>query len=215
LIRLFTDKRRQQGGFTLVEILIAVTIMALTMTAVYGIFTTLSAGKQRLDRDSAIYHSARVVYDRLGKELHAAYLSNANSDSQFNASQTEQNLAAFELDFSTTTVSPLLQSSHGFAKLSYRLQQDREADDGSYVLLRRELPLDADTNDTTTTAMRLVAGVADLSLRFYNGSAWSNDWHSDSDGLPQRVEIALVLKDARQREISFLSAFQLPEKSQL
>ena len=55
-----------EKGFTLVEVLVAISILAILLTSVYGIFSSVSLARERLDADSAEYHRARVLFDRLG-----------------------------------------------------------------------------------------------------------------------------------------------------
>ena len=76
-----SSERRDRGksnGFTLVEILVAISIIAILMTTIYGIFTTVSNTKDRLDTDSEAYHRARVIFDRFGREIRGAYFNPSN-----------------------------------------------------------------------------------------------------------------------------------------
>ncbi len=53
---------RTTGGFTLIEVLVAITLLSLVLTAVYGVFTSLSATEKRLHSDSEAYHQARIIF---------------------------------------------------------------------------------------------------------------------------------------------------------
>ena len=98
----FSDSER---GFTLIEVLVAISVLAILLTSVYGIFTSVSSTRERLDADSAEYHRARVLFDRLGRELRGAYFQTRDKDLVFKASSADQN--ALELELTTTAVSPL------------------------------------------------------------------------------------------------------------
>ncbi len=200
-----------QGGFTLIEILVSITLVALTLATVYGVFSGVSAAKDRLDRDSETYHKARVIFDRFGRELHGAYLSKANEDSILKGSKSGADNFSFEL--STTAASPLSSTGTGFALISYTVTEDSEADDNSKVLLRSERPLLSEEEAGTSRTMRLAPGIEFFNMRFYADGSWNDSWDSASSGLPDMVEVELRIKDAKGNEIPFLSAFRLPEMS--
>lgn len=210
----FEDSSRNhaaQRGFTLIEILVSISIVAITLATVYGVFSSVSSAKDRLDRDSETYHKARVIYDRFGRELHGAYLSSSNKDTILKGEKDTLDNVSFEL--STTAASPLSSAGTGFALVSYTVSEDAEADDGSKVLLRTERPLLSENDPERLRSMRLAPGIEYFNMRFYDGSAWQDSWDSSSNGLPEIVEIELRIKDAKGQEIPFLSAFRLPEMS--
>ncbi len=215
LIPLFSDRsprqRSRQRGFTLIEILVSISIVAITLMTVYGVFSSVSSAKDRLEQDSETYHKARVIFDRFGRELHGAYLSSANKDSILKGEK--DTLDNVSLTFSTTAASPLSSTGTGYALLTYTVMEDNEADDGSKVLLRTEKPLLSKDDTSNLRRMRLAPGINAFNLRFYDGSSWYDSWDSSTKGLPNLVEIELKINDARGKEIPFLSAIRLPEMS--
>jgi len=64
---------KKSSGFTLLEVLVALTVAAIVLGAVYGIVTGVSAVKQRLDEDGEGFHQARVLFGRMSRELRSAY----------------------------------------------------------------------------------------------------------------------------------------------
>ena len=204
--------RRSQQGFTLIEVLVAVTIIAITIATVYGVFASVSTAKNKLDAASEIYQSARVVFDRFGRELHGAYLSSSNRSSIFQGGKTPD--GDLYLELSTTTASPLSSQGKGFALIKYTLVEDTEAEDGSKVILRTEQPLFQRESDSAPTAMRLVKGIRLMTLRYYADAGWHDSWDSKTSGMPEMVEMEIRFQDGENADIPFLSAFTIPEKSQ-
>jgi len=197
-------------GFTLIEILVAISIIAILMSTIYGIFTSVSATKDRLDADSEAYHRARVIFDRLGREMRGAYFTPKNVNTLFRSGETGNGNFFFEL--STTAVSPLSSTGTGFAVIRYTIEEDPEADDGSKVMLRSERPLLAQENtQQAQSEMRLAPGINAFNLRFYADSNWHESWDAAESGLPDLVEVTLVTFDSRGQEVPFLSAFELPD----
>jgi general secretion pathway protein J len=207
-----SSERRHSGtsnGFTLVEILVAISIIAILMSSIYGIFTSISTTKDRLDTDSEAYHRARVIFDRLGREIRGAYYTPKNDATLFRGGETSDGTIFLEL--STTAVSPLSSEGTGFALVRYTLEEDREADDGSKVMLRSERALLTQTEAREEpTAMRLAPGISAFSVRFYADAAWHESWDAAANGLPVMVEVSLRTSDRNGEEIPFLTAFELP-----
>jgi general secretion pathway protein J len=204
----FRNQRSEQG-FTLVEVLVAISILAILLTSVYGIFSSVSLTRERLDADSAEYHRARVLFDRLGRELRGAYFQPRDLDLIFAGRSAAEN--AFELELTTTAVSPLSQTGSGIAKVHYLLVEDQEADSGGLVLMRSERPVHEQIDEGTAGMMRLVPGIESLTLRFYANGQWQTAWDGRTSGLPALVEIALQLRTGDAEPTDFISAFEVPE----
>ena len=81
--------RHRESGFTLIEITIAVAITATVLMTIYGIFSAVSSAKQRVEAESAGYHQARVLFDRMGREIRGAYLKSANPSTLFTGEKND------------------------------------------------------------------------------------------------------------------------------
>jgi general secretion pathway protein J len=200
-----------ERGFTLVEILVAISILAIVLTSVYGIFTSVSLARGRLDADSADYHRARVIFDRLGRELRGAYFNPNYDDLEF-AGESIDGGNLQELELTTTAVSPLSQIGSGVARVRYRLVADPEDAAGRLVLLRSEQPAyQPSNNGTDADMMRLAAGIESLLIRFYAEDQWQTGWEGRvAGGLPEMVEMTLQLRTEERPPVVFRSTFELP-----
>lgn len=196
-------------GFTLVEVLVAISILAILMTSVYGIFSSVSLARDRLEADSAEYHRARVLFDRLGRELRGTYFQPSDKNLAFIGSSTDD--GTLELELTTSAVSPLSQMGSGIARVHYLLVEDREAAAKSLVLMRSEYPVHEPIDEETAGMMRLIPGIEAMALRFYSNGQWQEAWDGRTAGLPELVEIALQLRSAGEKPIHFISAFEVPE----
>ena len=126
ILRPSSSDRRvcSEQGFTLVEILVAISILAILLTSVYGIFSSISLARERLDSDSADYHRARVMFERMGRELRGAYFQQRDSHLVFSGKTSDD--GTVELELTTTAVSPLSQTGAGIARVHYLLVEDDE-----------------------------------------------------------------------------------------
>lgn len=192
----------KSAGFTLVEVVIAIAIISIIMTAVYGIFTTISATQQRLEEEADIYHQARVIFTLLGRELRSCYLNNNDKRSAFfTADDGDGNNY---LTFTTTSAVLSGNAPGGLVRVRYQLDEQNNR------LLRSATPVYVP--DSARTTQRLSSDITQVSWRFFDGSAWQDSWDSNiSYKLPQTVEISMAVQCGG-RKIDVLSAFDLAQK---
>lgn len=189
-------------GFTLIEMLIAVAVSALLLVTTYGIVTSVSRTRDRLTAEGEGFHLARVIGERLGRELRGAYYSAITTASRF-AGGTDEDGAPF-LQLATTASTPVSGGS-GIVVVRYRLTEDS---DGEKVLLRDEYPLHSQPLGERPE-QRLAAGIENLQLRFRRGGEWQQEWRSEEQaGLPDLVELTLTIK-ANDRLLPFMTAVEL------
>ena len=53
-------------GFTLVEILVAISILAIVLPTVYGVFSVVTGHRERLAVESEIFQQSRILFGRFG-----------------------------------------------------------------------------------------------------------------------------------------------------
>ena len=207
-----SDAQRGAGSawFTLIEVLVAVSIAAIVLTAIYGVFTAVSAAKIRLETDSEAYHRARIIFDRLGREIRGAVpIGGTDGKGVFRAGRDGDGRPFLEL--TTTAVAQQGEAATGIALIRYSLAEDRERPQSKDVLLRSERSaLQSETTVANAGLMRLAPGIEQLQLRFSNGSDWRDDWDAGQDSLPRLVELSLAMVDVEGRSHRFFSAFELP-----
>jgi general secretion pathway protein J len=194
--------RGASRGFTLIEVLLAILIGSLVLTSVYGIFSSVSRARNRLETEGELYHQARIFYDRIGGELSSLRISPLGKEAVFSSGQTSA--GDFFLEFNTELVSPLLQEYGGISRVRYELQQE----EGSIHLLRSEKVLLADM--AASEPLLFIAGINTFQVRYFSQGRWQESWSGKAP--PQMVEITLELK-VDDRLIPFRSSFVLPGTS--
>lgn len=201
--------RTASAGFTLVEVLVAVSMAAIVLTAIYGVFTSVSAAKTRLDADGEVYHCARVIFDRLGREIRgAAPAGGPNGKGVFRGGRDERGYPFLEL--TTTAVAQQGEANTGIALIRYNLAEDQERPRSGTVLQRSERSALQTTSAASFSAgLRLATGITELQLRFFGDSEWREEWDAGQSGLPAMVELSLAMNDTEGRSHRFASAFEL------
>ncbi|MFK5927667.1 MAG: type II secretion system protein GspJ [Desulfuromusa sp.] len=190
--------RASARGFTLIEVLLAILIGTLVLTSVYGIFSSVSGARNRLEAEGDLYHQARIFFDRIGGELGSLRLSPLGKGTVFSSGQTS--VGDFFLEFNTELVSPLLQQYGGISRVRYEVRQEEE----SMVLFRSEQVLLADM--AASEPLQFISDLETFQVRYFRQGRWQGSWSGKTP--PQMVEITLELK-IDDRLIPFRSSFVL------
>jgi len=203
----FSANRFGNTGFTLVEVMVAVTVTSIILLTIYGVFSSVSSAKERLEGEGEDFHRARVLFDRLGREIRGAYYRGGGRGQVFVGGKDD--LGRTFLTMSTTATTPLEQHQGGLARVHYLLREDTEEGRPGLTLFRQESPPFLPVNEETA-GYRLVAGIESLEFRFFSRGTWSEEWDADSmDSLPMMVEVSLVLR-TEEGTRPFLTAFEMP-----
>ena len=218
-------------GFTLLEVLVASTLLSMVLAIVYGVFSQTLTSTQRAEEQSAQSRAARIVLLRIGDDLQASFPF-APDHSRFvgKTSRGQQFPDAF-LSFVSLSGLPLTSGSPAgdWYEIEYELVPDPRAASARQLVRRaRFAPTTPDsTSSRATTAGRasegetlpLLTGVQGLRLRFFDGRAWHDEWGKEqtSAKLPRAVEVELYLvrkkTGARHQEedtVTFSTLVDLP-----
>jgi len=191
--------RTDSQGFTLIEILLAISIGSLVLVSIYGIFSGVSRTSKRLEEDGKQYHQARIFFDRMGSELSSLRSVAVEGESVFRSGKGAT--GDYYLEFNTECVSPLLQQHGGASRVRYAVQRN----DNAAVLMRSEAALNVDFAE----AARFIGGVKSFKLRYFSQGRWYQEWLGKRKP-PRLIEMTLELVSG-DRVIPFRSSFVLPE----
>ena len=167
--------RNNVRGFTLLEILIAVTIMALILIIIYGSYTGSVQIITENGDDFEVYHIARFLLNTLSEELSCAY--DGGSSAGFHGE-------AKRLEFTSTNKSGYEKyppESGDFYKLKYFIE-DAPSSQGNYIMYR----------DEDGQSDVIGEDIKDINFEYYDGKTWEGEWDSAESGkLPTAVRITL------------------------
>lgn len=197
--------RNLSSGFTLIEVLIAVAITSLVLMAIYGVFASVDGARRRLTNDSEAYHRARVIFDRIGREVRGAYLKPGSLDTYLEGRGGDRREPYLTL---TTTATTPQGDGGGLSQVRYEWLEDAENAKETLVLTRRESGT-RQPEKNGREGYRLAVGIEEVWLRFHDGTEWKDDWDSRSQGPPKRVEIAMRIRSG-DLKVPFRSSFELP-----
>ncbi|MHB8708061.1 MAG: prepilin-type N-terminal cleavage/methylation domain-containing protein [Desulfuromonadales bacterium] len=199
----------KSAGFTLLEILVAISIIAIVLTTIYGVFASVSRTKERLEQDGEVYQRVRIIYDRLGREFRGVCpVGGPEQKGVFRTGRDAEGNPTLEI--TTSATAQLGTQQTGIALIRYTLAPDREKPAGKSLFRTEQSALVSDELLKETGPMRLAAEIDQLEWRFLVQGQWRNELDVDQDGLPLMVELMLTLTDAQGQKLPFRSAFEVP-----
>jgi len=217
--------RQKCSAFTLMEILLALSMIIIILGAVYGSYKATTISVTHCKPKSIIEQQARLFLQRITSELRCSYAGRLNQfrESLFeNRPEKEMVREAIQqeeppffigdevstgqifLQFVTSTFSSRPNHSiGGLAILSYRL------DESGTILLRnvRRYIERFEHDDDDYQWLPVLTNVKTIKLEYFKDEKWQEQWKSkDIRSLPQAVRISLVLETDETGPLSFTSS---------
>ena len=229
MIRAAGPRAPAGGGFTLIEVTLAIAIMAFMTTIMWGSFSQSVTSKRAIEASQDRMHTVRIALLRMAREIEMAYQSGAE-----NPAFPDRPRTRFE-GTARGDVDELVFSSFAHQRLRSGLAEsdttlvtyygERDPDDRRVLnLMRRE------TRRLQAEDPKLIPGesyilcpdVAKLKFTYYDfqKKEWENDWTTVGanrmDFLPSHVRIALTVVDERGQEVTYSTdaRIQVTEKVQ-
>ena len=211
-------RTQDQRGFTLVEVLVSMSIIAGMLTLVWGSFSIGSRGKRKAEAIADRYYQLRLAVNRMAREISMAYLS---KNDQIGAVWprtffvSERNSTVDTLMFSYLGHQRLDESAKESDQAIVRYYAEADPADSSRVhLMRRETArLGAERPDEAGAAYRMLEDIEKLHFEFFDEPAneWRETWSTRSadgqpDRLPAKIRILITIKDERGRSLTVQTA---------
>lgn len=213
---------RRERGFTLIEVMVALTILGFMMAIAWGTTDQTLKAKRRYERLQDRYREVRIALSRMSRDFSMAYLS-GNEDRSLLEPRTffigESNADIDAVRFSALAHSPLYANANESDQTIIAYYGASDPDDRSRMnLVRKELarpPHPSERWDQVPgTAEVILSGVTRLELAYFDAWPERRDWQEtwstqNTDGnpprVPDRVRIKLSLLDERNKEVTFVT----------
>jgi general secretion pathway protein J len=206
----------RRRGFTLIEVMVAVTILAIVTTLTWSSFKQTFSTKSAIEAQAGRYRTVRLALERMSRELSMVYISQ-NEDT----SQPERRTRLVgkhhndldEVTFSYLGHQRLYQDANeaDTALIGYYAARDRD-DSRKTNLMRRETRRLSyyKIDDQPGEADIVCDDVIKLKLDYWDhrDKQWRDEWVTTSadgqpDRLPSKIRITLTVRDERGQEVPF------------
>ena len=193
------SRQTPTAGFTLLEILIAVSIASVVVLTIYGSFRAVLTGVERVDKDQARLRIADFLITHFEENISGAYLPSVGPMAQGIEFIGENREAADGRPIDSLTFFTTAGRMGGGAlpgdtkQVAYGLAEE---EDGWYRFNVYEkprllLPVTEDqNNELPSEGASWTIPMASLDFKYYDGEEWFDSWNSSSEGrLPVAVKI--------------------------
>ena len=216
---------RRAAGFTLIEVMLAVAILAILTTLMWSAFSQASRSKKRVEAAQERTHTVRTALLRMARELEMTFLSESNEPdatlprTQFIASSRPD---VDELWLTAFAHQRLRGGSAEGDTSIIGYFGARDPDDRRILnLMRRESRrlVSRDPREVPGETYIVCPDIVRLKLSYYDyrKKEWRDDWNSNLAGwgfLPSHVRIALTVLTAEGRAVTYATdaRIQLTER---
>lgn len=200
---------RPLGGFTLVELLIALSVASILLGAIYGSFAATTRSVERLRSWSGADRGARLLFAMFRSDVASAFERNrpASNGEEGGGSGFDVLEDSEDADFRGVAetrdgelflflgVEPQGRdgSPGGLARVSYVYSRSEGA------ILRVAAPDYPPANDGASgregRSRALARGVVSARAAFHDGERWKDEWDSErEEGLPRAVSLTVTIE---------------------
>lgn len=217
----FRTPLRNTHGFTLMEVLIAIAILAIVMAIVYGSFAQTRRVIDRAEGAVDELRGVRVAFNRMMLDLSMAFISPNDKDNEYTVFVgTDSDAGGYpddSIDF--TSYSNRIRNKDAKEsdqmEVGYYLKRDYE---GKAVLLKREKKRLDKNPMYGGKSYEITEDIVGLNFRYLEKGAWYDSWDSRAKSpavTPEAVEITIIVKDNSGTEQEYRTIAEIPlrEKS--
>jgi general secretion pathway protein J len=178
------------GGFTLLEVLVALFLLVILTGALYGTYFAITKSRDRAEAGMESLRDARATLDLVRREIGSAFYNRNNRRLHFVVEDRDIfGKPSSILDFTTLTrpLSGSVPTSDVIA-VGYRPGEK----DGRLLLARDE----RDTHvDVKPAPYPLIEELQGFLVECYDGNTWVKSWDTAlNNGLPRAVRITLTIR---------------------
>lgn len=174
-------KSGRQAGFTLLEVLLAVFLLALILAALYSAFFVITDVVSATEGSVVKLQEARATMDLMRRELEAALTSSEAEVLDKDVFGAQTSALSFE-----TFGSALAGGSH----VSYFID---EAEDGRLSLIKQVgfIGQDPDSPNARTAEVEAVEDVVSFEVEVRDKGQWHNTWRETA--WPEDIRVTLTI----------------------
>jgi prepilin-type N-terminal cleavage/methylation domain-containing protein len=189
-----TRTLQRRAGFTILEVMIAIAIFFMVITAIYATWTSIVKGSRAAQNAAARVQRARIAVNALEASFRSAIYNQVNPLHYAFLTDTSGDMAAVSMVGRLSPAIPGHQVHQGLGvcRITFSV---REAANGSQELVMTHAPMLADTNNPAAEAYSAVLArdVTLFSLQFWDREKmeYVPEWLYTNQ-LPQKVVIALA-----------------------
>jgi len=199
--------KKHRNGFTLIEMLIAASLVALVMSAVYGAYAAASRSTIRGTKSADRYEQGRVFLDRIGRQIRCA-AGNPSSRGEKKIEHGKEKKTA-RVCFrgiggsaedamihlmTTSSLCPEAGADSAVYEATYRFDRGE-----GIVWYAQRVSIGKESGEMEW--QKVGENVASLHFLFFDGKEWQENWSGEESELPAAVKVTIAYTDGGGRVI--------------
>jgi general secretion pathway protein J len=207
---------RRDAGFTLMEVMVAIAILAMVSTLIWTAFAQTSRAKKVVEASNDRYHQAMIAMRRICSDLSMAYITqNINqqaitTESVFIGHNDDPDTLDFMAFAHRRRLKDVKESDQ--CELGYRLVEDPEDRDRRNLVRREAFQVDDEPEKGGRTQI-LLEDALEFDLEYYDPAMdqWEKEWDTTQvtghpNRLPTQIRVKLVIRGSRKdEELTFVT----------
>ncbi len=206
------NRRVNAAGFTLLEILVAVFILAIVLSTIFAMFTDTIENINDTETQADIYQMARIAMDRIQEDLECSLI--VKTDDEPEEEDAEESSPGFfsgedeTIDDRDADSVSFLSTNHislddedkdsGLSRIAFYVKKHDE--ENGLILYRSDTPEREQVIEEKTGGFILCHGLHSVNLIYYNSEgdeyeSWDSSSGEYKDKLPSRICIQLFFLD--------------------
>jgi len=189
---------KRRGAFTLIEVILATSILAFLLSVLYYVFWRSSSAWEKGNAHIRMHQSGRVCLDIMSREIKTAFISKGNPYLKLKGNKNT-------LSFISTLNKIGKKGEYDLCEIEYNLNNNN-------LQRRMKVFLDSDSKKDGATDI-IASNVVNLKFLYNGDGGWCKSWDSTmgtennttDDVLPQMVRITLTIYDEREQKDLILS----------
>ena len=220
MMRIGKPTFKGRGCFSLMEVMIAVTILSMISTLIYSSFARSLEIPQYLRDIQERYHKVRIAMDRMTSEIAMAYLSKhvdpATEESARYILRVMDNDPGDRIDFTAFAHMKFQEDvdESDQCETGYFIEEDPDIPDRLNLMRREQKRIDWEPGWGGIKQV-LASDVLDFQIQVWdeNEKEWVDEWDTTQvekfERIPQMLSIELTILDEHGKEITFYTKAQI------
>jgi len=190
--------KASRRGFTLVELMLAILILAIMMSIIYGVVVSTVSAARRVEEITASSEIGPAILTRVRSDIEAAFVPKegeyfvGSKKPGGGGDRDRIDLVSGELAYGSENDVEAARF-HSINEVGYQVLENRKNPDVGVLYRREDYFIDADPLKGGKLT-EVYDRVKSFSLRYYDGEQWRPDWNNKTQkGLPKAVEIEVKI----------------------